>query len=418
MVWDIINTMLEFGAIYLIFHSFTNESLFNKHCIVYIIFGIVLSVYFCLDLPHYLVLNVIMFVMIQQGTFLHVESEKRIKIAVMTTLIVFSMELMLISFLPEGMYQSFLGDSVVNIIMICVSGVFLFFVRYKNIQEELIAFSRRYFPFIAFVLAVWTLLTQLYLGRLIEQWKYIPGLISILILFFICCGIIVDTNRRRIEERKEVQLYQKNISLIESYISELKKEIHEYKHHMNHLRSIIETETENETLKKEVRRYVEDVTASSEVLDTILAMDSSLYRAELFGCYMKCIEKTIHFELICSDMLPGFPIEDFQLVQIIGNLIANAIEYNETLEEKKRFIKIELFADYASNLISISNAYFEESMNTASFFEMGYSTKSKNDHYGMGLSTVEEILSDKAVVIYVKQNKEKHEITFTLKYEG
>lgn len=55
MLWDIGNTLLEFLTIYLLFTTFAHIKLINRHLCVFVPIAIGLSVFFCLDIPHFII---------------------------------------------------------------------------------------------------------------------------------------------------------------------------------------------------------------------------------------------------------------------------------------------------------------------------------------------------------------------------
>ena len=197
----------------------------------------------------------------------------------------------------------------------------------------------------------------------------------------------------------------------------IRKENHDYKHQIRHLYERIATASDLPDLRKTLIPYIDSLNASTAVPDAILSVDNTMIKAVLYGGYLRCQEEGISFSFDSTDLLPAFPIEDYLLVQILENLLSNAIEHNMSIpEEKKRFVHMRLFADHTDNLIAIENAAGDMDIPLQDMFRSGFSTKD-HSHQGLGLTNTQEILSEHHIAFYGKKNSEKSSVTFTLLYK-
>lgn len=413
MIWDICNTMLEFASIYLIFCAFSGEKVFDKdNTLLYVLLGGGMSVFFCIDIPHYLFLNIILLILVQGITFRKVEIGKRYKYATAAVLITLSMEMMIYSFLPLIVLQTLLGDSIVNIIMVISVASVNWGVAYYKLNRDLGVFVERYYLLLGAVLGVWSLLTQVFLERLGAIWSYIPGTISLGILVFTLLGIIIDIANRRSEEHHQIEMYEERQRILEEFVEQLRKDNHDYKHQLSYIKTNIEMDH-----NKVIEDYINNLLETDDLMDSILALNNRFLRTVVYQCYMQCKKKGIEFVFNSTGMLPAFPLEEYKLVRIVENLVANAIEYSESLYDQHGihgYVSICLYADQNENSISIANKYIEKNVNVMSFFSKNYSTKDKTKHSGIGLTNVKELLRGTDLVLAVKNEEEI--LSFTVSY--
>ena len=163
--------------------------------------------------------------------------------------------------------------------------------------------------------------------------------------------------------------------------------------------------------------YVSQLEQSSELSDAILAFDNSLFRALLYGAYIRCNRQHIPLSFTASSLLPSFPVKDYQLVATFENLVANAIEANDAItDESKKFIKINIFADSNQNLLAISNPLSSFSGDINDYYISGNTSKDPAVHYGLGLNSVLSIMTSHGIDFYGKYDNDTSTITFTLSY--
>ena len=416
MVWDIMNTLLEFSTIYLLFLSFSNLKPINSHLYLYIPLALGLSVYFCLNIPHLLLFNVILLILCQYVSFTSVSSKERLRYAAMSVFLTLSFEILITTFLPLKIMNTYFGDTITNLIMITIVIIVYLRSRKNNIYVEIAAFILRRFSVLLIFFLVWCVLAQIYVLRLFNIWTYLPGALSLLFLFLFGIGMILDIRYIRSEEHRENILYENSLQTIRSYLEKIRIENHDYKHHIHYLQDRIRTSNDRQ-LQEEVDSYVAELDKSTELQDMILSVDSILFRSVIYGCYLRCQENRIPFSFSTTNLLPAFPVKDYQLVSALENLISNAIENNMTIpDDSKRFLQIDLKADSAENIISITNPVANYTGNIDDYFLAGYSSKDPTVHKGLGLTSVLQTMSDNDIAFSAKYSENDSTISFTIRY--
>ncbi len=417
MIWDIANTVLEFLTIYLLFISFAHLKFFHRHLYVYIPTALVLSVFFCLDIPHYLILNVGLFILAQYISFISVPYKERFLYACFAVFITLTLELFFNTFLPVHLLHTFRGDTLSNVFMVIVASIFYYVSMKTAFHYDVAAFMRRHFILLLICFVIWLFLTQVYLQKAAAIWTYLPGLLSMVFFTIFIIGIISDIMFVRSEEHKQNIIYRETLHSVDKYLQELKIENHDYKHHIHHLQNMVHTASDVDSLIKNIDSYIEELDQSTAMYETILAIDNTLFKALLYGAYMKCSKENIPFYFTTTSLLPSFPIKDYQLVAAVENMISNAVEANELIKDgMDRFVRIEIYANSIRNEIVISNPLQHFTGNINDYFVFGKTSKDLSSHSGAGLTSILSAMSENGIDFFGKYDEEKETISFTISY--
>ncbi len=332
----------------------------------------------------------------------------------------------------------FLQEFLVNFLMIMISYVIYRSTVNTSLTADIMAVLKRRGPLFIVVFLLWylflwayfrllrslemkllleTFYTNRYISHLLKIWKYLPGLSAIILLGLILVIIILNIVRYRAEEHQEALLYRNYIRILDSFVRQIKKDNHDYRHHIEHLKSIVLTSNSINAAKEQIGGYTEEIDQEFYFENAILSLADPVYKALFYGYYLKCKEENIDFLFDTTDLLPSFPLKDTQVVRVFGNLLSNAYEYTRMFSgSDERFIKVELFADQIHNRISITNPYKEASrLVTTDIIPKSEEISFEQEH-GLGLISVKEILASANISFY--EIKEKGNITFCVSYDN
>lgn len=204
-------------------------------------------------------------------------------------------------------------------------------------------------------------------------------------------------NLLRHKEKEQYESSKKTIELINMRCHDLKHQI----------RSIGANSTVNENSLKEIENlisiYDASVKTGNEVLDVILTEKKLL-----------CAQTGIKFSCIADGKQLGFMREE-DIYSLFGNIIDNAIEAVQGLEEGKRVIGLRVRA--VNDLLSINaNNYYEK---TIEFSRNGMpkTTKLDKEFHGYGLKSVKSVCEryDGDLSISAENNVFNINIMFTFK---
>lgn len=411
MALDYLNCLIEFTCVLILFLSFSGLPLKKQNAFVYICLSFLISILFVfVDTP--LILNLSLFMVVSIIAFPNNPKESLTYMAVSLLITIF-LQFMFFSIIPSNLLQTNLGNLIGNLsIVLVLSVVFLFSNKYK-LAEILrpIILNHRFLVIVTLFFACF--LGQFYLSRLSVFWTFLPGLVSLFIFLLAVVVLCVYVYHVQSANRLQVQLLMRNIENTENYITSLRMQNHDYKHHLANLRNQVSTSDDLNTLKENIHGYINQMDQDRVFENSILNISQPVLRAALYGCYTKCKQNNIDFQFSTTDLLPNFPLKDFQLVEIMENLTTNAIEHNMTLPSIERKLSISFYALDGRNEITVTNPVRDIQMDLSDMLKYGYSSKDSN-HSGLGLFNIKQLADQNKLQFYGKRS-DKY-VSFTLLY--
>ncbi len=135
----------------------------------------------------------------------------------------------------------------------------------------------------------------------------------------------------------------------------------------------------------EMGRYLDDLEKNLDSVDTYVKSGNLMTDAILNSKLSMAKEKNIRVN--CKAVLPArIPVEDVDLCVLLGNLLDNALEACDELEEQCRFLRIYMVVKGAQLYISIQNSAKED----LDFNERNYISKKRGNH-GLGMKRVKAL---------------------------
>ena len=188
----------------------------------------------------------------------------------------------------------------------------------------------------------------------------------------------------QLEEKRNLELNSQYKLVIDELIDKFKINEHEYKNHLNTIRAMISIDNN----KENIENYILGITKLN-IYSKIDYIDNPIIKAILYNKIKECEEKKIDFRVRVMSELKLIKVDDIELSIILNNLLNNAIEAVEFLEERKISLKILENENYE---IIIKNSIKEDKqIDFIKLFKKGYSTKGKNR--GVGLYNIKDIVN-------------------------
>lgn len=188
----------------------------------------------------------------------------------------------------------------------------------------------------------------------------------------------------QLEEKRNLELNSQYKLVIDELIDKFKINEHEYKNHLNTIRAMISIDNN----KENIENYILGITKLN-IYSKIDYIDNPIIKAILYNKIKECEEKKIDFRFRVMSDLKLIKVDDIELSIILNNLLNNAIEAVEFLEERKISLKILENENYE---IIIKNSIKEDKqIDFIKLFKKGYSTKGKNR--GVGLYNIKDIVN-------------------------
>ncbi|MDE6607651.1 MAG: GHKL domain-containing protein [Lachnospiraceae bacterium] len=210
--------------------------------------------------------------------------------------------------------------------------------------------------------------------------EYIIQAIAILIIC-VMAGSWQKYKLKAKEKENELRMYKLYEASCQNLISEIRLRQHEFNNHINAIYSQHLTCRSYEELVAQQRTYCEEIIYDNRYEKILKAGDFALI-GFLYGKFMEAEKRGIRveYELKCIELISSLPM--FKLIELIGNLIDNAIDATENCKEKRLYVSI--IENVEEITIEVRNVHPTlSSKEITAMFQKGYS--SKGEDRGLGL---------------------------------
>lgn len=300
----------------------------------------------------------------------------------------------------------FIQFSTVILLEICTRKVeysFFYGIISQIISLFLIMFASTYLPinlifhfilknnktFKFLVLNLLCLLIAILFYWYVDLEGILHNIISIFILFIGIIFVNLVLLKKGLKEEyteQQLQIYEEYLPIIDQLIDELRKRQHEYDNHIQALKMLTTMNADYESIIKSMIKYANQLDMQND-LGKLIKINNEVLAGFLYSKQKLAKEMGIDFEIVVNDYDFSTRLLDYELVEIIGNLINNAFETGV----KDNTVKLILSKNQDMDIIEVKNKHPHlgyEVIN--SMFKKGFSTKT-NKRRGYGLPNVKEI---------------------------
>lgn len=386
-------TLLEVSSFMIIFSEFNKnrEKLFFKNFIItlFISIFVLLSDIFFTDISdflNYIVMYILIFLVYKNK---HSIYSIILKIC-LSSIVILIIELFLTTIsklvLLNNIYTFKVGI-IINLILIIISLLIYYFVPinkehklYKPSQSE-------------YILGLIVLNSIIYTIVIKLIWEYDRNLVlnhvAIFMLFFLLLNIINFLSARKIikliEEKKSNEINSIYSRFIENMIYEIKRKQHEFKNHLNAIYGICNI-TDEKLIKNNIIEYIKSINSSLITIDELINVNNKVLAAVIYSKLCEAKIKDIKFLYLVKTQLDNKNLKNYELVEILSNLLNNAFEYieNNSVSSDKKIVHLNIGQHKNIDFIEVKNYYIpSNTIDIDSIFKKGFSTKGKDRGYGL-----------------------------------
>ncbi len=193
--------------------------------------------------------------------------------------------------------------------------------------------------------------------------------------------------------------------MYQSLTAEREKQKAQVHDNLNHLNVILNLAQEGNK-EKEIE-YLNGLIGKETNIIDIIDTGNPIINAVLNIKYKEAQDKGVVFPIV-ADNLTGLPVKDSDLVIILSNIIDNAFEAVDPLENKKVILKIVRSED--SLLIDSSNPYLGD----LNIEKKHFTTKSDKNNHGFGLENIRHAVEENKGECYVDNRDNEFHITICI----
>ena len=261
------------------------------------------------------------------------------------------------------------------------------------------------------------LLTCIYMERSAKG-LYLDEYIFLVIAILVICIITASWQSYKMkakEKELELQAYKLYENSYNTLISEIRLKQHEFNNHINAIYSQHLVCKTYEELVSRQKEYCANILYDNRY-EKLLRAGNSMLIGFLYAKFVEAESKniTVEYHIKCMEMQTKLPI--YKIVELIGNLLNNAIDALEGKEEKKLYFSIVEESDYFN--IEVRNINETLSIEQISkMFHKGYSSKGENR--GLGLYSIRKMGREYGFEVICKNTiiEDKNWISFSIELE-
>lgn len=214
--------------------------------------------------------------------------------------------------------------------------------------------------------------------------------VTIGLSFVLLINIWVIVEQKNAAEReKRVDVIEHYLPVIDELVSEVRARQHEFDNKLLAITSILETAEDLSSAKEQIRLYTNDVVIEGNLKEVLLS-DSKVIAGFLYTKEKLASLKKIQLKTEIHTDFQNIQVEEYEIVEILGILLDNAIEACQPYDEIHVLINRlegQLEINVSNPHLRLSNAMFIE------MFERGYTTKNvHSSERGFGLYNVKQIV--------------------------
>lgn len=246
-----------------------------------------------------------------------------------------------------------------------------------------------------------------YVNFSVEEMVRQGVLIFIAISFvFIMSGWIVYEQRKIATQESRMEVIEQYVPVIDELVAEVRSRQHEFHNKLLAISSIVETAEDFNDAKKQIQVYTKNVILEGSRRE-LISIDHKVIAGFLYTKMKRADQRKIELKMAVHTTLSDLPIEDYDVIEILGILIDNALE--ASFGGDKILVTIEKIEDKVEIKVSNRSPYFSNQQ-FVQLFDKGYSTKSNSNRTrGYGLHNLKEI-SERYNAKIITRNHETDDI--------
>ncbi|HZX20792.1 MAG TPA: ATP-binding protein [Clostridia bacterium] len=313
-----------------------------------------------------------------------------------SVIIIATLELMFayVLFLCTGSGDvSFNGLLVVDLAVVMASVLINRFVEFDKVRQYILQYKNFMTTVVVNITGV--ILLFMYIWRTKED--FIQGhilhiLTAIIILEALNIGFSYQSIRIK-QQQKAIDLHKEYAPFLKSMMHEIRQKQHDFKNHLNVLYMIVQTEDDRQA-KEKIKEYIEGLVDSIKPADRLLGIGDQILGAIIYSKKALAERKNICFEVEFKEEIPKYPLERYELVELLGNLLDNAIEAAEGGSDNNPKVILTLGTEGGHKIIEVKNTGKTiQQSDIDKVFKSGFSTK-EGKYRGYGLYNIKKIVDD------------------------
>lgn len=396
-ILNFILSFFEIVGIFILWSKFNenNKNSIIKYGLLAIIISVINNTLVYVNLEYLFIINYLLIIILISIAF-----KKSLQNAVIEFVIVIVITMVLqILFLT---IMNFLSDHLnifvfnieefrvlfINFLMLIPIIVIRYMIPYNNIDTNNINMQIVFFYFVSAFVYIFVIKTIWEIDyKIIEE--NIVVFMGILIVYIAANIKFLRALIFLIEEKKNLEAYNRYSKLTIDLVNDVKSKQHDFKNHLSTIYGIVQVSGEGDSREK-IKEYIEGLNISLSKEQNIIALENKVLAGIIYSKLQRAEEMNIKFSYSINSDLNMLPIKDYELSEILFNLLDNAFDavYKQ---EDSRWVSLVIDKNKENSIIRVTNSGATlKNTNISDIFKKGFSTK--GSQRGFGLYNIKSIV--------------------------
>lgn len=254
--------------------------------------------------------------------------------------------------------------------------------KYYRDNSQIIAVAN-FFLLACMIANIYNLRSYFFNSKYLELMLIVFGYILITVLYFI-------STYKRAKEKEQIKIITEHQQYLSYLTDELNRRQHEYKHEINTIIGIAEQRQGDASLDA-IIHYGEQIFRKKLEEETVsVVSDNTIVAALIYRFNKMADQSNIEFSYYIEEPFPTYPLTEFELIEILSNLLMNAFEAVAGLNHPMVIIKLE------EHTIEMINSV-EETFGEDCIIRFGRKYSTKGPGHGFGLQNVFKIIHKRKI---------------------
>lgn len=191
------------------------------------------------------------------------------------------------------------------------------------------------------------------------------------------------------EAKKVLEIQNKYNPILGDIVEETRRRQHDFKNYLNTINGIVEVCDENK-LKDELKKYIKSIGILNKDIEDITYIDNVIIKSLIYSKLCEAERSDIEFSFNIRNGVIEQYLNDYEISDILGNLLNNAFEAVQHRED--RGVILNIFTEGEESIVEVRNAGRTIAPeNIEKIFKKGFSTKADSGR-GYGLYNIKRIV--------------------------
>lgn len=413
-IWSFVLSYMELIGIFIIWSKFNYKS--KKNIIKYILVSLsictVNNILAYFEFEYVFFINYCLIILFVSFIF-----KKKLKTTLLEFVIVIIIT-MVVQFIIFGFFtlaSNFIDSSliindelrglIVNSIMLIMIIMIRRFIPYNKIFISNISMQIIFFYLINAFIYIFIIKSIWESDNTIIEKNITKFVIILLIYIFVNIGFLKELVFL-IEEKKNLEAYNRYSKLTVDLVNDVKSKQHDFKNHLSTIYGIVQVSDEEDSRGK-IKAYIEELSESLLKEQNLISLDNKVLAGIIYSKLQRADELDINFTYSINSDINLIPVKDYELAEILFNLLDNAFEAVNKLEDK-RWVQLVIDKEKENSIIHIKNSGATlKNINISEIFKKGFSTK--GSQRGFGLYNIKSIVDKYGGSIEIATQKDSTE---------